>query len=69
MNNIKSQSPNEIEEINMNKIRKGTGFEIRCNYCHGPISGKIHVLKFANYERFSVVLDVKLRSKRNIIIG
>jgi DNA-binding Lrp family transcriptional regulator len=35
-----------------NKIKKGMGIRLRCDFCGGPISGKMHVFKFANYERF-----------------
>jgi Archaeal TRASH domain len=54
----------EIEEINTDKIRKGMGFQIRCNYCHGPISGKTHVLKFANFEQFFCCIGCKTSFKK-----
>ncbi len=36
----------------LTKIKKGMGIRINCDFCRGPISGKTHVFKFANYERF-----------------
>jgi len=34
------------------KIRKGMKIKLDCEFCEGPIIGRPHVFKFANYERF-----------------
>lgn len=33
-------------------IKKDLQILLECNFCEGPISGKTHILKFANIERF-----------------
>ncbi len=34
------------------KIKKGMKIKLDCEFCKGPISGDLHVFRFANYERF-----------------
>jgi predicted transcriptional regulator len=34
------------------RIKKGIKIKLDCEFCKGPISGHLHVFKFANYERF-----------------
>lgn len=44
---------NLVEEDVYHKfIKKDLSILLECNFCEGPISGKTHVLKFANIERF-----------------
>lgn len=42
---------NKREELE-NRIKKGIGIRLKCDFCRGPISGKTQVLTFANFERF-----------------
>jgi Lrp/AsnC family leucine-responsive transcriptional regulator len=34
------------------KIGRGTRVTLTCDYCHGPISNKPVILRFANFERY-----------------
>jgi len=34
------------------RLGKGMIIELSCDYCKGSVSGKPHVLKFGNFERF-----------------
>ena len=34
------------------KIKKGLKIKLNCDFCKGPVSGNLHVYRFANYERF-----------------
>lgn len=34
------------------QVNRGTRIALECDFCHGPISGKPVMLKFANYERY-----------------
>ena len=44
---------NSIDQNTYNKlIKKNLEIQLECDFCKGPISGKTHVLKFANIERF-----------------
>ena len=45
---------NSIDQNNMyNKIiKRNLEIQLECDFCKGPISGRTHVLKFANIERF-----------------
>ena len=44
---------NSIDQNTYNKIiKKDLEIQLECDFCKGPISGKTHVLKFANIERF-----------------
>jgi Archaeal TRASH domain len=64
LNNIRGQSQVETEEIDEDKIRKGMVVQMKCNYCRGPIAGKTHVLKFANFERFFCCTGCKSSYKK-----
>jgi Lrp/AsnC family leucine-responsive transcriptional regulator len=33
-------------------VKKDLEFRLECDFCEAPISGKTHVMKFANIERF-----------------
>jgi Lrp/AsnC family leucine-responsive transcriptional regulator len=66
---IKSESPIKSKQNINNKIREGIAIKVKCNYCSGPIYGKTHILKFAEFERFFAVLDANLLLKRNIMEG
>src|SRR5215210_7835188 len=44
---------NTIDQTTYNKIiKKNLEIQLECDFCKGPISGKTHVLKFADIERF-----------------
>lgn len=44
---------NSIDQTAYNKIiKKNLEIQLECDFCKGPISGKTHVLKFADIERF-----------------
>jgi Lrp/AsnC family leucine-responsive transcriptional regulator len=44
---------NSIDQNTYNKIiKKNLEIQLKCDFCKGPISGKTHVLKFADIERF-----------------
>jgi DNA-binding Lrp family transcriptional regulator len=44
---------NSIDQNIYNKIiKKNLEIQLECDFCKGPISGKTHVLKFADIERF-----------------
>jgi DNA-binding Lrp family transcriptional regulator len=34
------------------KLDKGMLVKLSCDYCKGPVHGKLNILKFANFERF-----------------
>jgi Lrp/AsnC family leucine-responsive transcriptional regulator len=51
INNMMLQTTTN-RNISENKIKKGMGIQLKCDFCEGPISGKTHVFKFANFERF-----------------
>jgi Lrp/AsnC family leucine-responsive transcriptional regulator len=46
------QATKNKREESENNIKKGIAIQLQCDFCRGPISGKTHVLKFANFERF-----------------
>ena len=55
VNNITLPSLTKLktkEKAPFTKIKEGIGIRLNCDLCGGPISGKTHVFKFANYERF-----------------
>ena len=39
-------------KVTESQVKKGLSLKADCNYCEGEISGKPHVLKFGQYERF-----------------
>jgi Lrp/AsnC family leucine-responsive transcriptional regulator len=44
---------NSIDQTGYNKIiKKNLEIQLECDFCKGPVSGKTHVLKFADIERF-----------------
>jgi Lrp/AsnC family leucine-responsive transcriptional regulator len=53
---IKKSVKREINSIDHNiynkLIKKDLEIQLECDFCKGPISGKTHVLKFADIERF-----------------
>jgi DNA-binding Lrp family transcriptional regulator len=59
INTIKLQSNNKSNETNSHKIKKGVAIKMKCNYCHGLISGKTHILKFSNHEQFFCCIGCK----------
>src|ERR671913_339664 len=61
---IKSISPvfdfNSIDLNIYNKlIKKDLKIQLECDFCKGPISGKTHVLKFADIERFFCCINCR----------
>jgi DNA-binding Lrp family transcriptional regulator len=40
------------QAISRFKIKRGLKIKLDCEFCKGPISGTLHVYKFATYERF-----------------
>ena len=40
------------QESDKLKIKKGLKIKLNCDFCKGPVSGNLHVYRFANYERF-----------------
>lgn len=53
---IKKTIKRELNSINQdmyNKlIKKDLEIQLEYDFCEGPISGRTHILKFANFERF-----------------
>jgi DNA-binding Lrp family transcriptional regulator len=47
-NKLLQATKNKREESE-NSIKKGIGIRLKCDFCKGPISGKTHVFKFANF--------------------
>jgi DNA-binding Lrp family transcriptional regulator len=62
-NNIILQSIQNKKESE-NKIKKGMVFQLKCDFCRGPISGKMKVLKFANLERFFCCTECRSSYKK-----
>lgn len=53
MKKIVKKEANSIDQTAYNKIiKKNLEIQLECDFCKGPISGKTHVLKFADIERF-----------------
>src|SRR2546422_4031189 len=52
INNIMLHTIKNKRDESENNIKKGIGIQLKCDFCRGPISGKTHVFKFANFERF-----------------
>ncbi len=40
------------------------GIQLKCDFCRGPISGKMHVFKFANFERFFCCTECRSAYKK-----
>jgi Lrp/AsnC family leucine-responsive transcriptional regulator len=53
---IKKTVKKEQNSINQDMynelIKKDLEIQLECDFCKGPISGRTHILKFANFERF-----------------
>jgi len=64
INNIMLQIIKNKREESENKIRKGLGIQLKCEFCKGPISGRTHVLKFANLERFFCCTECRSAYKK-----
>ena len=63
INNIMLQATkNKIKSEN--KIKKGMGIQLKCDFCEGPIPGKTHVFKFANFERFFCCTECRSAKKK-----
>ena len=52
IDNMLLQATKNKRQESENSIKKGTGIQLKCDFCRGPISGKTQVMKFANFERF-----------------
>lgn len=63
INNIMLQSTKNRNESE-NKIKKGMGIQLKCDFCSGPIAGKTHVFKFANFERFFCCTECRSAYKK-----
>src|SRR5947209_3844551 len=50
--NMLLQATKHKREESENNIRKRIAIQLKCDFCRGLISGKTHVFKFANFERF-----------------
>ena len=49
---VQDNKDNQVDK-NYNKlIKKDLGIQLKCDYCKDIISGKTHVFKFANLERY-----------------
>ena len=48
----------------VSKLREGTKLKMKCDYCHGPISGKPVILRFANQERYLCCTECKNSYKK-----
>ena len=64
INNIMLQAIKNKREESENNIKKGIGIQLKCDFCEGPISGKTHVLKFANFERFFCCTECRSAYKK-----
>jgi len=63
INNVMLQSTKNRNESE-NKIKKGMGIQLKCDFCAGPIAGKTHVFKFANFERFFCCTECRSAYKK-----
>ncbi len=63
INNMMLQTTTN-RNISENKIKKGMGIQLKCDFCSGPISGKTHVFKFANFERFFCCTECRSAYKK-----
>ena len=64
INNIMLQAIKNKREESGNNIKKGIGIQLKCDFCRGPISGKTHVFKFANFERFFCCTECRSAYKK-----
>jgi Archaeal TRASH domain len=63
------QATKNKREESENNIKKGIAIQLQCDFCRGPISGKTHVFKFANFERFFCCTECRSASRKNIVVG
>jgi Lrp/AsnC family leucine-responsive transcriptional regulator len=61
---IKSEHPIKGKQNINNKFGEGMAIRVKCNYCSGPIYGKTHILKFADFERFFCCIGCKSSFKK-----
>ena len=47
-----------------NNIKKEIAIQLKCDFCTGPISGKTHVFKFGNFERFFCCTECRSACKK-----
>jgi len=64
INNIMLHAIKNKREESENNIKKGIGIQLKCDFCRGPISGKMHVLKFANFEIFFCCTECRSAYKK-----
>jgi len=64
INNIMLQANKNKREESENNIKKGIGIQLKCDFCKGPVSGKTHVFKFANFERFFCCTECRSAYKK-----
>lgn len=50
-NKIANSHPHN-NDYNKHRIGKNTKIRLVCDFCEGPISGKAHIFRFAEFERF-----------------
>jgi DNA-binding Lrp family transcriptional regulator len=62
-NMLLQATKNKREELEIS-IKKGIGIQLKCDFCRGPISGKAHVFKFANFERFFCCTECRSAYKK-----
>ena len=58
------QATKNKREESENNIKIGIGIQLKCDFCGGLISGKMHVLKFANFERFFCCTECRSAYKK-----
>lgn len=46
------------------RLKRGMIVKLKCDYCKNPILAKLHVFKFANYERFFCCNECRMAYKR-----
>jgi hypothetical protein len=54
---------NKREELE-NNMTKGIGIQLKYDFCRDPISGKMHVFKFSNFERFFCCTECRSAYKK-----
>lgn len=62
-----NNAPSGLKTYNQNpimKIKKGMKIMLDCDFCRGPITGEVQVLKFADYERFFCCTSCKSEYKK-----
>jgi Archaeal TRASH domain len=62
-NMLLQATKNKREELEIS-IKKGIGIQLKYDFCRGPISGKAHVFKFANFERFFCCTECRSAYKK-----